>query len=201
MYSLQTTISVNQASFGITDKGDFRMVLDCFRALNDDELSDTEKMYACLIIFYEDINDIEDLDKYADYIEELQTEMMKFFNGGEDEPQGAKSNYRLIDWDKDSNLICSAINNVANTEIRTLEYLHWWTFLGYYLAVGECALSTVVNIRQKIAKDIKLEDYEKKFRKENPEYFNIDLRSAEQKEADDYIRRLWGVIVNGRYRY
>lgn len=192
MYSLQTTISVNQASFGITDKGDFRMVLDCFRALNDDELSDTEKMYACLIIFYEDINDIEDLDKYADYIEELQTEMMKFFNGGEDEPQGAKSNYRLIDWDKDSNLICSAINNVANTEIRTLEYLHWWTFLGYYLAVGECALSTVVNIRQKIAKDIKLEDYEKKFRKENPEYFNIDLRSAEQKEADDYIRRLWG---------
>lgn len=192
MYSLQTTISVNQASFGITDKGDFRMVLDCFRALNDDELSYTEKMYACLIIFYEDINDLEDLDKYADYIEELQTEMMKFFNGGEDEPQGAKSNYRLIDWDKDSNLICSAINNVANTEIRTLEYLHWWTFLGYYLAVGECALSTVVNIRQKIAKDIKLEDYEKKFRKENPEYFNIDLRSAEQKEADDYIRRLWG---------
>lgn len=192
MYSLQTTISVNQASFGITDKGDFRMVLDCFRALNDEELSEMERIYACLIIFYEDINGLEDLDKYADYLEGLQIEMMKFFNGGEDEPQGAKSDYKLIDWDKDSNLICSAINNVAGKEIRALDYLHWWTFLGYYMAVGECALSTVVNIRQKIAKGKKLEDYEKKFRAENPEYFNIDYRSRAQKEADDYIKGLWG---------
>lgn len=192
MYSLQTTISVNQASFGITDKGDFRMVLDCFKALNDDDLSDEEKIYASLMIFYEDINGFDDLRRYGDILPTLQQEMMKFFNGGEDEPQGAKSNYKLIDWDKDSNLICSAINNVAKTEIRALEYLHWWTFLGYYMSVGESALATVVNIRRKIAEGQKLEDYEKKFRTKNPEYFNIDLRSREQKEADDYVKGLWG---------
>lgn len=194
MYSLQTTISVNQASFGITDKGDFRMVLDCFKALNDEELSDTEKMYASLIIFYEDINSIEDIYANAEYIEGLQIEMMKFFNGGEpeDEQSAKAKQYRLIDWDKDSNLICSAINNVAKTEVRALDYLHWWTFLGYYMAIGDCALTTIITIRSKIAKNEKLEDYEKKFRNENPEYFTIDMRSNEQREADNYIQNLWG---------
>lgn len=192
MYSLQTTILVNQASFGITDKGDFRMVLDCFKALNDDELSDEEKMYVCLIIFYEDINSLEDIAKYADCINELEFEMLKFFNGGEEEAHGTKSKHRLLDWDKDSNLICSAVNNVAKTEIRALEYLHWWTFLGYYVAIGECPLSTIISIRQKIAEGTKLEDYEKKFRTNNPEYFDIDMRNKEQKEADDYIKGMWG---------
>ena len=191
MYSLQTSISVNQASFGITDKGDFRMVLDCFKALNDDELSGLEKMYACLIIFYEDINSLDDIIKYQDYLEELQLQMMQFFNGGETD-MGKQEKHRLIDWEKDANLICSAINNVAHTEVRALEYLHWWTFLGYYLAIGESPLSVVVGIRKKIAENTKLEDYEKKFRNENPEYFNIDMRSREQKAADEYVRGMWG---------
>lgn len=192
MYFLQTTVSVNQASFKITNQGDFRMVLDCFKALNDPELTPLEQTYSALIIFYEEINSLDDIARKKDEIEQLATEMYKFFNGGE-ELLGAKSeNYKLIDWEKDSNLICSAINNVAKTEVRALEYLHWWTFLGYYMAVGESSLATVVGIRNKIARNRKLEDYEKKFRNENPEYFNIDLRSREQREAEDYVKGLWG---------
>lgn len=168
------------------------MVLDCFKALNDDELSENEKVCVCLMIFYEDINSLEDIARHEEDIMELQLAMFRFFNGGEDEPKGAKCNYKLMDWEQDSNLICSAINNVAGKEIRALDYLHWWTFLGYYLAVGECALSTVVGIRRKIAENVKLEDYEKKFRRDNPEYFNIDMRSREQKEADDYVKGMWG---------
>ena len=98
----------------------------------------------------------------------------------------------MIDWSHDSNLIASAINNVANQEIRSLPYLHWWTFLGYYTAIGECLLSTVVSIRYKKARGEKLEKYEKKFMQDNPQYFNIDLRTAEQKAADEYIMQLWG---------
>ena len=192
MYELPTSIQIGQASFKITNKGDFRMVLDCFEALNDNELSPSEQMYAALIIFYEELNSLEDINSHRDILNELQQEMVNFFNIGESEMQSNTQNYRLIDWHKDSNLICSAINNVAKTEIRALSYLHWWTFMGYYAAVGECALSTIVGIRYKIAKNEKLEKYEKKFRQDNPEYFNIDLRSREQREADDYIKKLWG---------
>ena len=168
------------------------MVLDCFKALHDTELTEPERMYSTLIIFYEDINSIRDVNAHADILEKLISEMMRFFNGGEDEKEDKGKSYRLIDWEKDSNLICSAVNNVAKTEIRALEYLHWWTFLGYYMAIGESSLATIVGIRSKIAKNEKLEDYEKKFRNENPEYFNIDLRSREQQEAEDYVKELWG---------
>ncbi len=192
MYELPTSIQIGQASFKITNRGDFRMVLDCFEALNDNELSPSEQMYAALIIFYEELNSLEDINSHRDILNELQQEMVNFFNIGESDIQSNTQNYRLIDWHKDSNLICSAINNVAKTEIRALKYLHCWTFMGYYAAVGECALSTIVGIRYKIAKNEKLEKYEKKFRQDNPDYFNIDLRSREQREADDYIKKLWG---------
>lgn len=192
MYNLQTSININGASFGIRNKGDFRMVLDCFKELNDIELTKSERVYASLIIFYEDFNDLDDLFEHKDIITELQVEMFRFFNGGEEELQSNTHNVNVIDWDKDSNLICSAINNVANKEIRAEEYIHWWTFLGYYIAIGECLLSQVVSIRHKIARNEKLEKYEKKFKQENPQYFNMDMRTAEQKEADEYIRKLWG---------
>lgn len=192
MYELQTSVQIGQASFNITNKGDFRMVLDCFKALNDKELSTTEQMYASLIIFYEDFNSLDDVFARSDILASLHEEMVKFLNGGESELQSNTHNYKLIDWEKDSNLICSAINNVAKQEIRALDYLHWWTFLGYYTAVGECPLSTIVSIRYKIAKSKKLEKHEKQFRQENPEYFNMDFRTAEQREADDYVKKLWG---------
>ena len=117
--------------------------------------------------------------------------MFKFFNQNEDMESNTHG-ARLLDWDSDSNLIASAINKVANQEIRSLEYMHWWTFLGYYIAIGECPLSHIVSIRNKIANGQKLETYEKKFRQENPQYFKIDMRSTEQKEAEDYIKNLWG---------
>ena len=192
MYSLQTSVKIGQASFEIRNKGDFRMVLDCFAALNDDELTAEEQMYSALIIFYEKITCVEDLLVYRKLLVPLYHEMMKFFNEGEAETRSNTGGYKLIDWEKDSNLIISAVNNVAKTEIRALEYLHWWTFMGYYMAIGECTLSTIISLRYKKAHGDKLEKYEKKFISENPQYFDIDLRSAGQREADDYIRKLWG---------
>lgn len=192
MYELQTSIEINGASFGIRNKGDFRMVLDCFKALNDDELTGVERLYSALIIFYEDFNDIDDLISQEKILTDLQKQMFLFFDNGEENLPSNTDNHKVIDWEKDSNMICSAINNVANQEIRSLPYLHWWTFLGYYMSIGECLLSHVISIRYKIATDQKLEKHERKFKQENPQYFNIDMRTNEQKEADDYIKQLWG---------
>ena len=192
MYELNTSVEVGQASFNIRNKGDFRMVLDCFKVLHDDELSDREKLIASLIIFYEDFNDISDIPHDEELIVELQKGMTFFFNGGSDEFSSSNTGgHVLVDWEKDSNLICSAINNVAKQEIRALDYLHWWTFLGYYSAIGECLYSTILSIRYKIAHNEKLDKPEKKFRQNNPEYFNIDMRSREQREAEAYAEKLW----------
>ena len=190
MYSLQTSVQISQASFNIRNEGDYRMVLDCFEALNDAELTKEERIYSALIIFYEDFNDITDLPD-SETTSQLVKEMFAFFNQHE-EIQSNTHDIRLLDWNDDSTLIVSAINNVANQEIRSLPYLHWWTFMGYYLAIGECALSHVVSIRYKKAHGEKLEKHERKFVQDNPQYFNRDMRTAEQKEADEYVKQLWG---------
>ncbi len=189
-YSLPTTVDIDGALFDIRDKGDFRMVLDCFKALNDIELSEDERIIASLIIFYKDFNSIDDVYNCG-CMKELCEKMMWFFNAGESEDSTKTTSHTLIDWDRDETLICSAINGVANKEIRAEEYIHWWTFLGYYMAIGECPLSFIVSIRSKIARNEKLEKYEQQFRAENPQYFNIDMRSIKQKEADDYVQKLW----------
>ena len=100
-----------------------------------------ERIIACLAIFLEDVTCIEDVYKIPD-LEEVCKQMMIFFNCGQEE-SGRKLPYRLIDWKRDESLLCSAINNVANKEIRLEPYIHWWTFMGYYMAVGESSLATV----------------------------------------------------------
>ena len=191
MYELPTTVTLNDTVYAIRNQGDYRMVLDCFQVLNDVELSETERILACIIIFYEQFNDIESvLSLGDDTIKSLIDNAFLFFNCGQEHTSG-ETNYKTIDWETDSQLISSAVNKVANKEIRAEQYLHWWTFMGYFNAVGESALSTVVGIRSKIAKGKKLEKYEREFRRDNPQYFNVDLRTLKQKEDDELLNQLW----------
>ena len=65
MYEIPTCIKLGEQSYSIRDKGDYRMVLDCFGALNDYTLSVDERVYSCLIMFYEYFT-----DDIPDYIED-----------------------------------------------------------------------------------------------------------------------------------
>ena len=189
MFELPIAITIGNKQFPIRNKGDYRMVLDCFATLNDTELDEKSRAIACLIIFYDGMRSEEDLVNLGNIDEALKA-MFDFFDLNRQDV-GAKSQHKLIDWEKDEQLIVSAINNVAKTEVRALPYLHWWTFMGYYSAIGESPLSTIIGIRDKIAKGKKLEKYEKEYRKNNPQYFNWDFRTEEQKEADRLVAELW----------
>lgn len=190
MYEIPTTIVINGQEFPIRCKGDYRMVLDCFVCLNDFELEERERIFACLMIFYEDFNSIEDIfSTDGDLITALVKEMYNFFECGENPMHNMP--YKTIDWTKDSQIICSAVNKVAHTEVRSIEYLHWWTFIGYLTEVGEGVLSTVIGIRNKIKKGKKLEKHEKEFKNNNPHYFIWDSRTAEQKRDEEEIRSIW----------
>lgn len=198
MYEIPTKIFIEGEEFPIRNRGDYRMVLDCFKALQDAELNPKERVFCSLLIFYEDINSIADINKFPD-LEIAVKEMYNFFNCGKDQSVGKRMKHRLIDWDKDSQMICSAINKVANKEVRAEPYIHWWTFMGYYSAVGESLLSTVLSIRDKLSRGKKLEKYEREFKNENPEYFVWNARTIDDEEADRLFNELWnnGGVVDG----
>lgn len=187
MFELPVELEIDGKLHPIRNRGDFRMVLDCFAALNEVELDDADRILSSLIIFYDELSGEDDVyTVFGDAISEAVTQMMSFFNCGE-VTVGSKQNYRLVDWQKDSQLIASAINKSAGMEIRSLDYLHWWTFMGYYLAIDDkSAWANIVSIRHKIKTGKKLEKDEIKFRRENPEYFVWDSKTVEEKrnEAD-----------------
>ena len=194
MFELPTTIIVNGVEYPIRNKGDYRVILDCFSALNDDELDISTRAITALIIFLENMctqYDLLSIFPTAETLEVAIKEMYRFINCGDEEDAiGAKAKHSVVDWEQDQQLIASAVNNVARTEVRALPYLHWWTFMGYYMGIGECTFSTIVNIRSKIKEGKKLEKYEQDFKKDNPQYFVIK-KTAEEKTFDDDIRKLW----------
>lgn len=188
MYELPTEIEINGEYYPIRKRGDYRMVLDVFSVLEDNTITQSERIISALIIFYEDLSDIEDLMIFDD-LEEAAIKMYEFFNGCV--TKGKSTGRKLIDWKQDEALIMPAINNVAGKEIRLEEYVHWWTFMGYYMSIGESTLTTVVGIRDKILRGKKLEKWERDFRRDNPHYFMWNHQTIEEQEANEWLKSVW----------
>ena len=187
-YGLPTSIEINGTEYAITERGDFRMVLDCFSLLNDEEIPKGIRIADCLKIFLEDVNSDEDVLQIN--VEEAVEKMFSFFNCNQLEV-GTKANLKLLDWEQDSQLVCAAINNVAQTEIRSEPYLHWWTFMGYYISVGESVLATVISLREKRKTGKKLEKHEQEFIRNNPQYFTTKKEIEEQQADEEWLASVW----------
>ena len=85
------------------------------------------------------------------------------------------------------------VNKVAGTEIRAIPFLHWWTFMAYFNAIGEGQLSTLVSIRDKLRRGKKLEKWEQEYYRKNKE--RVDLRkrySAEELAEQQRLKMLLG---------
>ena len=190
MYNIPKSIFIKNTEYRIRNDGDYRTILDCFAALQDSDLTKHERLFASLIIFYSDLNSIEGVLN-DENLESRTEEMYKFFNCGDDTPIGTKVPHKLIDWEQDSQLISSAVNKVAGVEIRSVPYIHWWTFMGYFSAIDKSLLSTVISIRDKMIRGKSLEKYERTFRAENPRYFVWNSKSVDEEEADKILKDLW----------
>ena len=188
MYTLPTTVSVGEKEYNIRQGGDFRIILAVIAALQDKELNDTEKIITALMIFYEEFEEVEDVLTCYD-IQALYQQISEFL--GANDNSGHKSQYKLIDWVEDEQLIISGINNVMKTDVRGLEYFHWYSFVAAYMAIdGDSTLAYVVSIRDKLYRHKKLEKEEKEFYQKNPGYFKMINNQADQKELIDSI---WNV--------
>lgn len=159
---------------------DYRDILEIFSYLSDPDLPDYLRWQIALALFYEEQIPQEHTEEAINYL-------AAFISGGriEEGPAGP----RLLDWQQDAELIVADINKAAGQEIRVLPFLHWWTFLSWFHAIGEGQLSTVVSIRSKLARGKKLEGWEKEFYRDNrqrvelkPRYCRQELQQRQQLE-------------------
>lgn len=181
---LPKTLSVNCKLYTI--RTDFRDVLKIVCAFEDVELKDREKIYICLFILYEDFESMSE----SDYEAAFQAALEFIDHGGQQEK--AKSP-RIMDWEQDENILFPAINKVAGFETRAVEYLHWWTFLGYFMEITDGVFSQVLGIRTKKAKHKKLDKWEQEFYSKNKALCALRPKlTAQEEEAKKKLNELLG---------
>lgn len=167
---------------------DYRDALVIFTAYNDVELTNDEKTQVMLECLYIDFNDI-DPQYYSEAIEKG----VWFLDGGTMFVDKSVQSKKVMDWEQDEQLIFPAINKVAGFETRAVEYMHLWTFLGFFCEIGEGLFSTVLSIRQKKNKGRKLEKHEEEFYRENKHLIDIEAKLTEQEQAEkDYWNKILG---------
>ena len=90
----------------------------------------------------------------------------------------------------------AAVNAVAGREVRGLEYLHWWTFLGYFRSIGEGPFATVVAIRDKRRRGAKLLPYEQEFARTHAGLLKLPTPDTPEKQRLEALLNGQGTIEN-----
>lgn len=191
-WDLPKSVKVGEKEFNISFGCDYRVILDCFDALNDAELEHENKIECVLIIFYEELNTTGDI--YSLTTEEIEIaikEMFKIINCGEEEKGTEEKNKpQLMDWKHDFKYIAPSVSRILGYDVRIPDkFTHWWSFLGAYREIGECVWSTIVSIRKKKAYGKKLEKWEQEFYKENKK--DVDLPKNLTEEEKEWLDSDW----------
>ena len=173
-YTLQTSVCAGGVEYPI--RTDFRAVLDVLCAMNDPELDGRAKTAVLVEIMFPNWQDIP-----IEHIEECCKQACDFIDCGNRDD--GKPHPKMIDWEQDADLIVPAINRVTGKEIRSVDYMHWWTFWGAYMEIGDCLLSNVLNIRDKKARHKKMEKHEQEFYRENKHLVDFKHKESEEEKA------------------
>lgn len=170
-YDLPTSLTIGEVDYPI--RFGWRSVLDALSACADPVLDDESKAFCLLKIMFPHMEKIP-LDLRAEACEKV----CAFIDCGQ--VDDGKPKPKLIDWDADAPVIIPEINKVAGKEVRLDPNIHWWTFFGWFMGIGDGLLASVLHIRSKKAKGKKLEKWEQEFYTANKAM--IDMKAPETEE-------------------
>ena len=166
IFDLPTSLDVAGRRWAINS--DYRDVLRTLAAFGDPDLTDGEKVAVCLHNTYPDHRDIPPGQAQAAF-----DAAVAFIDHGGGAGRPAP---RTMDWTQDANLIFPAVNKAAGFEVRGVGYMHWWTFMGYFMEIRDTTYATILGLRGKKARGKKLEKDEQEFWNRNREICELKPR-------------------------
>ena len=183
IFDLPTALEVDGQMWDIAT--DYRDILRILTAFEDPDVNDGEKATLCLYNLYVDLEKMP-----PEIMQEALDAAIKFIDHGAENDQHGP---RTMDWEQDAPLIFPAVNRAAGFEVRSVPYMHWWTFLGLFMEIRECTYSTVLSIRQKKAKGKKLEKWENEYYQQNIKVCKLKPRyTAAEKAEIDRLNKILG---------
>lgn len=184
---LPTSLKIHGKAYAI--RTDYRNILRIFECFADTDLSDTEKLFVCLKRLYVNFDKIP-----KSQYEEAYKQAYWFIGCDKQESKPAP---RTFNWIKDEQLIFPAVNKAAGMEVRSVAYMHWWTFLGYFESIdGEGLFGTVLSLRQKKARGKKLEKHEQEFWRNNKALMALEFATAKEKTAEEKLLDMFNELTS-----
>ena len=167
---------------------DYRDILEVLRWLSggaDPQLKPEERWYIAMRLFYPNFAAMP-----ATVWGAATAFLQEFLQASRPEPQPGTP--QLMDWQQDAPLIAAGIRQAAGCDVRSMPYLHWWSFLACFDAIGQGSFATVVAIRDKLRRGKRLEAWELEFYRTHRAA--VELRRPDTDEADAEKQRLLALL-------
>ena len=172
LWKLPVTARLGEQEYSLHT--DYRDILEIFSYLEDPDLPERLRWQIAVALFFGE-------GVPEDQQEAAMAYLADFIRCGSTEEKPAP---KLLDWQQDAPAIIADINRVSGKEVRSLPYLHWWTFLSWFHAIGEGQVSCLVSIRDKLRRGKKLEGWEKEFYRENKQRVDLKPRYSRQEQTE-----------------
>lgn len=177
-------------------RSDYRAVLDICTVLSDPELNDQDKAIASLDILYpafagstiEGKGKPETVLMPPEHYHEAIKQCFWFINCGM--TASGKRRPKLVDWEKDFKYIVAPVNRVCGKEIRSVEYMHWWTFIATYQEIGDCTFAQMIRIRERLAKGKALDKTDREWYRQNRDI--VDLKAVYTAQENKTLSKWMG---------
>lgn len=190
-YKLQKSVDIYGVRYEI--RSEYSVIISILELLKDNELSDQEKAYVLLELFYPAFPEMPE-----EHYQEAMNVCFQFISGGEAQKTQQKKEPVLVDWEQDFPIIVSAVNRVLGYDIRAVEYdyyknvggVPWETFISAYMEIGDCFFAQVVRIRDKKARGKALDKQDREFYRKNRDV--IDLKTTYTQSEKDVLAA-WGI--------
>lgn len=179
---------------------DFEVGIMISQCMRDESLSSLEKICTAAGLLFGD-----EPENYPQNYEEISEALQWFLNGWNQDnvsagkKSGSKKNEaETMNFDTDQWRIYAAFKEQYGIDLNTIEYLHFWVFMGLLTSLEECTFTRVISIREKKI-DSKMSKEEKSFLQKAKEMFKIrkpeeyeesEEESAERQAAIDEFNRI-----------
>lgn len=174
---------------GYPINSDFRIGIQMFQAVSDNELSDMEKMSkACELLF-----DVDGITEYPDMITMQEGVQWFLSDWYTDNPVKEKEESKKdMDYDIDQWRIFSAFLTQFGINLNEVD-MHFWVFMGLLSTLNECALTKTIDLRR-MKIDPKMKPSDKKELKRAKEQYaletvqDVQMSAQEQAEYDAFMK-------------
>ena len=182
---LPSSVKIDGTEYEINS--DFRTSVLFSLLMEDDNLSEEEKVLQALNLYYPVI---------PDNLEEAIEQIKWFYSCGKlDNPIGNKKaraiSKKVFDFEVDANYIYSAFMSQYNIDLQDIEELHWWKFKALLEGLKEDnKLSKIIEYRSVDLSKIKDKE-QRKFYKDMQKQYSLNKESKEElKLLEEWNKKL-----------